>query len=74
MRRIALIGAALIASLAMTTSASARLGTAPIAAQNHSVIQVKHGGGHGDEADAPGTRPPLRWYRGRGHHSHRHHR
>ena len=32
MRRIALIGAALIASLAMTVSASARLGMAPIAA------------------------------------------
>ena len=47
MRRIALIGAALIASLAMTVSASARLGMAPIAAQDDSVIQVKHGRGHG---------------------------
>ena len=57
MRRIALIGAALIASLAMTVSASARLGMAPIAAQDDSVIQVKHGRGHG-RTHAPGTRPP----------------
>ena len=45
MRRIALIGAALIASLAMTVSASARLGMAPMAAEDGSVVQVKHGRG-----------------------------
>ena len=44
MRRIALIGLAL---LAMTVSASARLGMAPIAAADGGVIQVKHGRGHG---------------------------
>jgi hypothetical protein len=74
MRRIALIGAALIASLAMTLSASARLGMAPIAAQDDSVIQVKHGRGHGHGHMHRGRGHHYGWYRGRGHHKHRHHR
>jgi hypothetical protein len=74
MRRIALIGAALIASLAMTISASARLGMAPIAAQDDSVIQVKHGRGHGHGHMHRGRGHHYGWYRGRGHHKHRHHR
>jgi hypothetical protein len=76
MRRIALIGAALIASLAMTISASARLGMAPIAAQDDSVIQVKHGRGHGHGHGHMhrGRGHHYGWYRGRGHHKHRHHR
>ena len=74
MRRIALIGAALIASLAMTVSASARLGMAPIAAQDDSVIQVKHGRGHGHGHMHRGRGHHYGWYRGRGHHKHRHHR
>jgi hypothetical protein len=74
MRRIALIGAALIASLAMTISASARLGMAPIAAQDGSVIQVKHGRGHGHGHMHRGRGHHYGWYRGRGHHKHRHHR
>jgi hypothetical protein len=58
MRRIALIGAALIASLAMNASASARIGIgmAPVAAEEGSVIQVNHMRGH------------RNWHRGRGHH------
>ena len=72
MRRIALIGAALIASLAMTVSASARLGMAPIAAQDDSVIQVKHERGHGHMHRGRGHH--RGWYRGRGHHKHRHYR
>ena len=76
MRRIALIGAALIASLAMTVSASARLGMAPIAAQDGGVIQVKHGRGHGHGHGHMhrGRGHHYGWYRGRGHHKHRHHR
>jgi hypothetical protein len=76
MRRIALIGAALIASLAMTVSASARLGMAPIAAQDDSVIQVKHGRGHGHGHGHMhrGRGHHYGWYRGRGHHKHRHYR
>ena len=76
MRQIALIGAALIASLAMTVSASARLGMAPIAAQDDSVIQVKHGRGHGHGHGHMhrGRGHHYGWYRGRGHHKHRHYR
>jgi hypothetical protein len=74
MRRIALIGAALIASLAMTISASARLGMAPIAAQDGSVVQVKHGRGHGHGHMHRGRGHHRGWYRGRGHHKHRHYR
>jgi hypothetical protein len=74
MRRIALIGAALIASLAMTISASARLGMAPIAAQDDSVIQVKHGRGHGHGHMHRGRGHHYGWSRGRGHHKHRHYR
>ena len=71
MRRIALIGAALIASLAMTVSASARLGMAPVAAQDGSVIQVR---GHGHGHMHRGRGHHRGWYRGRGHHKHRHYR
>jgi|GEM_PF-5731620 hypothetical protein len=74
MRRIALIGAALIASLAMTVSASAGLGMAPIAAQDDSVIQVKHMRGHGHGHMHRGRGHHRGWYRGRGHHKHRHYR
>jgi hypothetical protein len=74
MRRIVLIGAALIASLAMTASASARLGMAPIAAEDGSVIQVKHGRGHGHGHMHRGRGHHYGWHRGRGHHKHRHYR
>jgi hypothetical protein len=76
MRRIALIGAALIASLAMSVSASARLGMAPIAAEDGSVIQVKHGRGHGHGHCHMhrGRGHHYGWHRGRGHHKHRHYR
>lgn len=48
MKRIILIGVALLAStLAMTASASARLGIAPLAAPDEAVIQVRGGHGHG---------------------------
>ena len=74
MRRIALIGAALIASLAMSASASARVGMAPLAAEDGSVIQVRHGGGHGHGHMHRGRGHHYGWYRGRGHRMHRHHR
>ena len=74
MRRIALIGAALIASLAMTVSASARLGMAPMAAPDGGVIVVKHGRGHGHGHMHRGRGHHYGWHRGRGHHKHRHYR
>ena len=75
MRRIVLIGAALIASLAMTLSASARMGIAPLAAEDGAVIQVKHGRGHGHHGHGHrGRGHHYGWYRGRGHHKWRHHR
>lgn len=75
MRRIVLIGAALIASLAMTASASARLGLAPLAVQDSSLIEVKHGRGHGHgHGFHRGRGHHYGWYRGRGHHKHGHHR
>ena len=73
MRRIVVIGGALIASPAMTLSASARLGIAAQAAEDGAVIQVGrahgyHGRGHRGRGHHYG------WYRGRGHHKWRHHR
>ena len=48
MRRIVLVGLALLVStLGTTLSASARLGIAPMATQDDAMIQVKHGRGHG---------------------------
>jgi hypothetical protein len=71
MKRIAMIGLALLASiLAMTASASARLGIAPLAAADDAVIQVR--GGHGHRG---GRGHHYGWGRGRGHHyGWRHHR
>jgi hypothetical protein len=71
MRRIALIGLAL---LAMTISASARLGMAPMAAQDGGVIEVKRGRGRGHGRWHRGRGHHYGWYRGRGHHKWRHHR
>ena len=59
MRRIALIGLAL---LAMTVSASARLGIASSPAGDSALIQVRGGHGHGHGHMGRG---------GRGHHKHR---
>jgi hypothetical protein len=76
MRRITLVGAALmIASLAMSAPASARLGMAPMAAEDGSVVQVRHGGGHrhGHHMHR-GRGHHYGWYRGRGHHRHGWHR
>ncbi|CAN7703575.1 hypothetical protein LJR220_006867 [Bradyrhizobium sp. LjRoot220] len=75
MRRIVLVGCALL--LAMTASASARLGIAPLAAQDDTVIQVKrgHGRGHGHRMGRGGRGHHYGWGRGRGHHyGWRHHR
>jgi len=78
MKYALIIAAAATASLlAITSSASARLGMAPLAVQDDGVVQVKHGHGHGH-----GHRG---WHRNRGHHygwsrghhrgwGHRHHR
>jgi hypothetical protein len=80
MKRILLIGLALSVSMvAMTVSASARLGIAPMATQNDAFIQVRggHGHGHGHGHMHHGSRGHhYGWYRGRGHHYgwHGHHR
>jgi hypothetical protein len=75
MRHLALIGLAL---LAMTVSASARLGLAPSPAVDSTLIQVKGGHGHMGRG---GRGHHYGWGRGRGHHygwsrgrGHRHHR
>jgi len=70
MRRIVLICAALIASLAMTISASARLGMAPLNAEDGTLIQIKggHGHGHGHHGHRGGRGHHYGWGRGRGHH------
>jgi hypothetical protein len=69
MTRIALVGfAALVSVLALMGSASARLGMAPIAAQDNAIIQV-HGGGHGHGHGHMGGRGHhYGWGRGHGHH------
>jgi hypothetical protein len=68
MRRIVLICAALIASLAMTVSASARLAMAPLNAEDGTLIQVRGGGrGHG-HGHRGGRGHHYGWGRGRGHH------
>src|SRR3981189_1046889 len=64
MKRSVIIGVALFAStLAPTASASARLGMAPLAAQDDAIIQVRGGHGHGH-----GHGHHYGWGRGRGHH------
>ena len=77
MRRIALIGLAL---LAMTVSASARLGMAPSSEPDSAMIQVRGGHGHGHMGRGGrghhygwgrGRGHHYGWYRGRGHHKHR---
>jgi hypothetical protein len=82
MRRFVVIAAALLASLAMTVSASARLGMAASPAVDGALIQVKGGHGHGHGHMGRGGRGHhYGWGRGRGHHygwsrgrGHRHHR
>ena len=75
MKRFALIGLALLASLAMSVSASARLAIAPLAAQNDAMIQVRGGHGHGHHMGRGGRGHHYGWGRGRGHHyGWRHHR
>ena len=68
MKRILLIGAALLVSmLGLTTSASARLGIAPMATTDDTLIQVRGGHGHG-WGHRGGRGHHYGWYRGRGHH------
>ena len=73
MRRFVLITAALLASLAMTASASARLGIAPSPAVDGGLIQVRggHGHGHGHGRMHRGRGHHYGWSRGRGHRHHR---
>jgi Spy/CpxP family protein refolding chaperone len=71
MKRTLVIGLALLASmLGLTASASARLGMAPMANQDDTVIQVRgghgHGGGHMGHHGGRGHH--YGWGRGRGHH------
>jgi Spy/CpxP family protein refolding chaperone len=69
MKRILIIGVALFAStLALTASASARLGMAPMAVQDDAVIQVHGGHGHGHMGHHGGRGHHYGWGRGRGHH------
>ena len=75
MNRICLIVVALVATLGLTASASARLGMAPLTADNDGVIQVRggHGHGHGGHRGWHGNRGHhYGWYRGRGNWKHRH--
>ncbi len=76
MKRLTLLAATMIAAiLAVTNSASARLGMAPLAVQDDAVIQVKgHGHGHGHWRGHRGRGHHYGWYRGRGHWKHHHHR
>jgi hypothetical protein len=68
MKRISVIGLALLAStLALVAPASARLGMAPIAAQDDAVIQVRGGHGHGHMGHG-GRGHHYGWGGGRGHH------
>ena len=70
MKRIALIGLAVLASvIAMTGSSSARMGIAPISAQaqDDAVIQIRGGHGHGHMGRG-GRGHHYGWGRGRGHH------
>jgi hypothetical protein len=70
MKRIVIIGGALFAStLALTASASARLGMAPLATQDDTIIQVRGGHGHGHgHMGRGGHGHHYGWGRGRGHH------
>ena len=72
MKRIVIIGGALFAStLALTASASARLGMAPLAAQDDTIIQVRGGHGHGHghgHMGRGGHGHHYGWGRGHGHH------
>jgi hypothetical protein len=74
MKRILVIGVALFASmLGLTASASARLGMAPMANQDDTVIQVRGGHGHGGgHMGRGGHGHHYGWGRGRGHHHGRH--
>ncbi len=74
MKRILIIAAAVLVSL--TASASARIGMAPLAAQDDAVIQVRgHGHGYGHMGRGGGRGHHYGWGRGRGHHyGWRHHR
>lgn len=67
MNRLTLIAATAAAViLALSNTAQARLGIAPLAVQDDAVIQVKHGHGHGGWHRGRGHH--RGWYRGRGHH------
>lgn len=76
MKRFTLIAAtAVLAILAATNYASARLGIAPLTAPDDAVIQVRgHGHGHGHYRGHRGRGHHYGWYRGRGNwrHHHRH--
>lgn len=74
MKRFTLIAATIVAAiLAVTNSASARLGMAPLNAPDDATIQVR-GHGHGHWHGHRGRGHHYGWYRGRGHwrHHHRH--
>ena len=76
MKRISLFAiAAITATLAVATPASARLGIGPAAAaHDDAVIQVKGGHGHGRGHMGGGGRGHhYGWSRGRGHHYGRRH-
>jgi hypothetical protein len=76
MKRFTLIAATVVAAiLAVTNSASARLGIAPLAVQNDGAIQVRgHGHGHGHWRGHRSRGHHYGWYRGRGNWRHHHRR
>jgi hypothetical protein len=64
--------AAALSMLALVSPASARLGMAPLAAQDEAVIQVKGGHGHGHHGWHGNRGHHYGWYIGRGN-PHRYH-
>jgi len=65
--------AAALSMVALVSPASARLGMAPLAAQDEAVIQVKGGHGHGHHGWHGNRGHHYGWYIGRGNpHRYRH--
>ncbi|QDP22781.1 hypothetical protein [Bradyrhizobium cosmicum] len=66
--------AAVMATIGLSSPASARLGIAPLAdTQSDALIQVRHGHGHGHGGWHRNRGHHYGWYRGRGNWRHHHH-
>ncbi|MCS3731311.1 hypothetical protein [Bradyrhizobium betae] len=76
MRFLGLAATAVIATIALSSPASARLGVAPLTltdTQSDAVIQVRGGHGHGHGGWHRNRGHHYGWYRGRGNWRHHHH-